>query len=75
VSVEPGARLAGDLRAAFNSSNPKPLEYLELASSCLERARMAVDQGLPLDAKAWLETARAGLETAYRLQELVEGPR
>jgi hypothetical protein len=66
------ARLAGDLRAAFNSSNPKPLEYLELASACLDRARTAVDAGLPLDAKAWLETARAALETGYTLQGLIE---
>jgi hypothetical protein len=64
-------RLGEDLRASFNASNPKPIEYLELASKCLDRAKLAVDTGLPVDARVWLETTRAAFETAYKLEELM----
>lgn len=65
-------RLNDDLARQFEASNPKPVAYLELASSCLDRAKLTVDQGLPVDARAWLETARTALETAYKLEELMQ---
>jgi len=68
----PGERYAGDMRAAFDSSNPRPLEYLELASECLDLARRCVRTNQPVGAVTWLRAARAALVTGYKLQELVD---
>lgn len=65
-------RLGDDLARQFSASNPKPVEYLELASNCLDRAKDAVDRGQPIPARHWLETTKAAFETAYKLEELMQ---
>jgi hypothetical protein len=65
------SRLGQDLKRSFDASNPKPIEYLQVASSCLDRAKLAVEQGLPIDAEAWLRTCRTAFETAYKLEEVM----
>lgn len=59
-----------DLRRSFDAANPNPVAYLEAAQDCLDLAKEAIAGGKPLDAKAWLETAREALRAAFELEGL-----